>query len=171
MRGYIDAAGEYYESVSGPAEQGDILVPLRPSETYEIDLDRRVWVQRRKGMTHTTPRPADTAVPASLADVAVIVHDLSEAVQCHNRAWADLRSVVAEHSHQIAAHLDEVKPLLAALRDMQSLARTARVASRGLVILWRMMVYGGGALALVWALAHGDMAAIKRALSILTWQP
>ena len=166
MHGYLTPVGDYYETFDGPADPADRLVPLRPSEAYAWDDVDGVWVLHRERIAHRTPRPSD-APAATLADLVQLVHEMAETMQYQHRATDELRRIVGDLSARFGSHLNEAAPVMEALRDLQSLGRAARVATRIVVVGWRLLIYGGAMLAAVWALAHGDLAALKRAVGLI----
>jgi hypothetical protein len=56
VRGYITPDGDYYETSDGPIHPEDVHIPLRPSNTYDYDVEAGTWRNTHGTMEHNYPR-------------------------------------------------------------------------------------------------------------------
>jgi hypothetical protein len=160
------ADGTYYDSAEAEREDDEPL-PLRPSEIHE--WTGRRWTWTGKTISHSTPRDDDCSPisPERMRDVLSLLHETIAVQDYQGRTLEALRVDNARVNAEMSEHLRDAKPLMEALSDLQKLARISSLVGRVLVRLWRVMVWSvaiGGAL---WALLHGDVSALKRALSVM----
>lgn len=158
--------GSYYDS-DDPESADDEPLPLRPSLIHE--WTGRRWTWKGRTISHSVPRDDDcSAISAErMRDVLTMLHETIAVQDYQGRTLEQVRVTVSAVSAEMSEHLREARPLMETLADLQKLAQVSRMVGRVMVRLWRLLVWSvaiGGAL---WALAHGDMGALRRAFSVM----
>lgn len=160
--------GSYYDAEK-PEDAGDLCFPLRPSDIHRWNGKRWVWVSPN-GVRHTYPDENDfcaDVTPATLADFIRVFSEHIETQEYQSRAIGEMRGRIADLSHQMQSHLQEAGPLMATLKDLQSFARLATNVGRLIKGVWKFVLVVMALYFAVWALVHGDIGALRRAIAIM----
>lgn len=178
MHTYRRADGTFYDA-SLPEDAADEPLPLRPSDIHQ--WDGRRWVWRGQRIQHAFPREADVEGVlnrAQAADLASLVAETHEIQEAHSRAIVELRERISAIGKDIGDHLVEAKPLMEAVDGLRSIIKAAGTVAQVfnaittlLKFVWRFGLTLIGIYGAVWAVMHGDLGALRRAISLMWGHP
>jgi hypothetical protein len=170
MHTWRRADGSYYDD-SEPENEDDEPLPLRPSLIHQ--WTGRKWEWQGKRISHSVPRDDDCQRVSAerVRDMLTLLHESIAVQEYHGRMLEQLRLNSAVDSASLAEHLREAKPLMLVLEDLRKLARISSMIGKLLIGLWKFVVWSVAIMGIIWAIAHGDAGALKRALSLLTGTP
>lgn len=168
MHTYRRADGSFYDATA-PENPADQSFPLRPSEVYQLDAAGRWVFQTQRGTRSVYPANRAEAENAKLSpeNLALFLRmtlDLDERQESADRIRAEILSRLGALEGGLNAHLEEAEPLIEFMRDFQGASKITAHVSSWIVVIGRALYRLILPVAILWALVHGDLDPLKRAL-------
>jgi hypothetical protein len=177
MHTYMRVDGTFYDAFEAESPADETL-PQRPTDAHH--WDGRRWVWRGSNAREVIRRDDDriTLTPAQAQDIAELVAETHAIQESHGKIIAELRIQVGQIGAQIQGHLVKAEPLMDAVDGLHAIIKAGGTMAKifngiaaVLKLIWRFGLTAIGIYGAIWAVVHGDVGALRRAVSLMWGHP